>query len=65
MLTDGTVVSGAGAAGFTVQENDCVWVNRPSDTKAITLKVPAVVPDPEMNPVLAINENPGGSPVAL
>ena len=45
--------------------NACDVVSVPSKARAVTEYVPAVVPVPEMNPVLAITVRPGGSPVAL
>jgi len=40
-------------------------LSTPSDACAVTEYVPAVVPVPEMNPVLACTESPGGRPLAL
>jgi hypothetical protein len=60
----GGVASPVGAVITHV--NVCEAVNPPlSVARAATEYVPAVVPAPEMNPVLAISVNPGGSPVAL
>ena len=64
MLTDGGAVSAVGAPVVIVQLNACDVVSTPSDTFAVTEKVPAVVPAPEMNPVLEPNVSPGGRLVA-
>jgi hypothetical protein len=59
----GGVVSPAGAVMAHV--NGCDAAITPSVTLTVTEYVPAVVPAPEMNPVLAIRAIPGGSPLAL
>ena len=53
------------AAPPMTQVNACDAVNTPSNARTVTLYEPAVVPAPEMKPVLAISDSPGGSPVAL
>jgi hypothetical protein len=68
MLMSGSVVSGGGTVGAAaiVHVNVCDADDRmPSDTLAVTENVPAVVPMPAMNPVLAISEMPAGSPLAV
>ena len=50
---------------FMVQVNCCEAVSVPSLARAVTLYVPALVPVPEIYPVLACTESPVGNPVAL
>ena len=49
----------------TVHVKDCDVLSTPSEAPAVTEYVPAVVPVPEIYPVLDITDRPGGSPVAL
>jgi hypothetical protein len=61
----GAVVSAPLVLVDIVHVNDCDVVNAPSNARAVTANDPAVVPVPEMKPVLPCTERPGGRPEAL
>jgi hypothetical protein len=65
-VVGGGVVVPPPPAALIVHVNVCAaLLNAPSDVRAVTEYVPAVVPVPEIKPVLEPRDSPGGNPLAV